>query len=186
MLKAKDAINMSVSLLGALFMADHIRFRQIGQGREPWDGETVDAEKLIADNVEEITQPHFGVVWFATKINNKTIPYKKEITKSSEFESFKKDVYRVSGIVLGEFESYKKTDNPLKATTRLNHCPTKLNYWHFTFDTYPADTEKPIMNEKSWRKRLLDKTAKDILRFSYKLCEDCIVPAIPESIWLVA
>lgn len=184
-LKTNDAINMSVSLLGALFLANHICFRQVGEGCAPWAGEQVEAETLVATHVEEIKQPHFGVIWFASQIHNKAVPYKKEFNKVSEYKDFKEKVQFVSGIILEEFESYKNTENPLQAMTRLNHRPTKLNYWHFTFDTYPADSREPLMKSGSWRTRLLEKITKDILRFSFKLYEDCEVPTIPEQVWQV-
>ncbi len=182
-LRAKDVINMSVSLLGALFLLEHLEFRQVGAGKDNWNGKKVGNSLLSSDNFQVVEQPFFEVVWSASEIHNQPIPYKKEVTKVSAFNQLKQDVERVSKVVLGEFEVYKATELPLKATTRLNHCPTNLNYWHFTFDTYPADGAKPILKEDAWRKRVLEKAAKDILRISFFRIHDREIPTIPPELW---
>lgn len=177
--------NMSMSLLGALFQKDDIRFKQKEDAMADWKGEEVDAPRLIERFVEEVPKPWFVVVWFAQGLHNQPVPYKKGGIKPEGFEEFKKEVKSVSGIVLGTLAEYNATTEPLFGTTKVNHRPTNLNYWHFTHDVRPATREGYIEEpQDNSEKNLLKKVGKQLLRYSFKRYEEVNIPQVMDSLWI--
>ena len=177
-------IDMSVSLLGALLTVKDMRLRQTGAASDDWDGKEVDATKLVEDCVIESGDEWLCVTWPVNSIHAKEFPYKKNVEKG-DYMTLKKNVEKVTGVVLGEFEDYLTQNSPLMASTILTHKPTMLNYWHFTFNVRQADSEAFIKKVgKEWSKALFAQISKEIFRygFSYATLEGNY-PAIPCSLW---
>ena len=97
----------------------------------------------------------------------------------------KENVKKVTGVVLGEFDDYLSQEQPLTAKTVLSHKPTMLNYWHFTFNVRPADSETFIKKiGKEWSVALFAQISKELFRynFSYATPEGGY-PSIPSVLW---
>lgn len=183
-LKNSDIPNMSLSLLGALFETNALRFRQTRQAMDNWNGQNVDTNALIENCVVECDNPWFAVAWNVTDLHNKVVPYKIEFTKEKDYNKLLSNINKVAEVISLEFADYKQAIYPLQATTKLNHSPALLNYWHFTFDIYPMGSETPIYAAKSgWEKSLTDKVAKQCLRYSFHFANSFNVTPIPSRIW---
>lgn len=177
-------LDMSVSLLGALLTVTDMRLRQTGCASYDWDGKEVDAENLIVNHVVEPGGEWFCISWLVKDIHAQEFPYKKNADKSS-YKTLKTNVQKVSGVVLGEFEDYLNQEKPLKAYTVLYHKPTMLNYWHFTFNVRPADSQAFIKKlGKEWSDTLFAQINKDLFRFSFSYATpEGAYPMIPHSMW---
>ena len=119
-------VDMSLSLLGALLTVTDMRLRQTGDASFDWDGKEVDAANLVEKYVVEPEGEWFCVSWLVGNIHARQFPYKKNVEKGS-YKELKKNVEKVTGIVLGEFEEYLSQETPLTSTTVLSHKPTMLN-----------------------------------------------------------
>lgn len=183
-LKNSDIPEMSLSLLGALFNLEDLRYRQIKKAIEDWDGKRVCDDALIKECVVECPNPWFAIAWNITGLHEQTVPYKKEFSREKDFKRFVEEINRVSDIINMEFEEYRKTVNPLVATTKLKHSPSFLNYWHFLFEIFPMGSEKPMVETKSnWEKGLADKVAKQCLRYGFLYADNLNIKQLNPSLW---
>ena len=168
-LQTHQIANMSVSLLGAMFAVEDIRFVQKDVAQDDWNGEDVDAKPMVESFCSEQPAPWFEVIWYASQIHDKVVPYKKGVQKEKDFAELKEQVYKVRSIVLTTLEEYKADENPLRGFTNLMHCPTNTNYWHFTLDTFSAFSDEPLKDNLSGSdKRLLEKVGEKLLRYSFR------------------
>ena len=177
-------IDMSVSLLGALLEVNDMRLRQTGEASFDWDGKEVDAANLVEKYVVETSGEWFSVSWLVSNIHAQEYPYKKNVEKRN-FQTLKENVKKVTGVVLGEFEDYLNLEKPLTATTNLSHKPTMLNYWHFTFNVRPADSETYIKKiGKEWSDALFALISKELFRYSFSYATpEGVFPDIPCALW---
>lgn len=183
-LKNSDVPEMSLSLLGALFNPEDLRYRQIRRAMEDWDGRRVRDEALTEECVVECPNPWFAVAWNVAGLHDQTVPYKKEFSREKEYKKFVEEINRVSDVIKMEFEEYRETVNPLVAITKLKHSPSFLNYWHFLFEIFPMGSEKPMVETKSnWEKDLADKVAKQCLRYGFQYVDDLHVTQLSPSLW---
>ena len=177
--------NMSMSLLGALFQKEDIRFKQTDEAMADWNGCNVDADRLILTFVEEVPEPWFTVIWCANGLHNQEVPYKKGGIKADGYNQFKDEVERVRGIVLGTLAEYNAAADPLYGLTKIIHRPSNLNYWHFTLDVFPATREGYIEETlDNSEKNLLKKVGKQLLRFSFHRYGDIAIPSVKEELWI--
>lgn len=188
----KDEIpNLSTSLLGAKHQIEDFRFRQIGQGKAPWDKEEVGISAFCIDKDFVRIDTEFIVVgWSLFGLNNKDVPYRKTFNKKKEYDAFVDSVNKANEsqnkekIYLEEYEKLSKNENGVSygeynGKVFVNHAPTKLNYWHFTVDLYPVDTpEKPLKGVKgAWREMMAENIA-DYLRRSFYILPDSDLPPL--------
>ena len=177
-------VDMSVSLLGALLTVKDMCLRQTGVASDDWDGNEVDVASLVEKYVLEPTEEWFCISWPVITIHAQEIPYKKSADKGA-YKALKENVKKVTGVVLGEFDDYLSQKQPLTAKTVLSHKPTMLNYWHFTFNVRPADSEAFIKKiGKEWSDALFAQISKDLFRYSFSYAApDGAFPEIPPTLW---
>lgn len=182
--KNSDIPEMSLSLLGALFNPEDLRYRQIRLGMKDWDGKKVRDNALIEECVMECPNPWFAVVWNVAGLHDQAVPYKKDFSREKDYKKFVEEINRVSQVINMEFEEYRGTADPLVAITKLKHSPSFLNYWHFLFEIFPMGSEKPMVETKSkWEKDLADKVAKQCLRYGFQYADNLQITQLSPSIW---
>lgn len=183
-IRNSDAPNMSLSLLGTLFQTDDLRFRQAGDAMKDWDGKRVESESLIERFAFECEKGWFAVAWDVKGLHEQHVPYKKEFSREKDYNKFVQEINRVTEVIKMEFSEYKNSVAPLEATTKLQHSPTFLNYWHFVFDIYPMGSDTPLRDIKSkWAENLADKTLKQCLRYSFRCVDDLQITPLDSKIW---
>lgn len=179
-----DVPNMSLSLLGTLFKTGDLRFRQTGDAMKDWDGKRVESKPLIEGFVHECEKEWFAVAWDVKGLHEQLVPYKKEFSREKDYNKFIQEINRVTEVIKMEFSEYKDSVAPLEATTRLQHSPTLLNYWHFVFDIYPMGSDTPLRDIKpKWAENLAEKTLKQCLRFNFYFVDDLQITPLNSKIW---
>lgn len=156
--------NLSICLLGGPHLIDHFSFRQIGHGAARWDGEeNVDVESAV-NGVDYLMagEQWFVVGWTVESVHRVSFPYKRVFAKEAMYKGFVDSINKLKSPESIYLDEYKKLPveggkGPIfKATgeIRLNHFPTRLNYWHYTIDAYSMENpDNPIMELKNaWQK----------------------------------
>ena len=150
-----NCLGLSLNLLGGLFdIQKHNLFRpthnapvqNIWNGNEEYEVKIEDFE--IKGN-EKIIFYFLVSDWM-----NFTFPYNKGIKDINEYNKIRDKTnklkqlgfYDTNEIICGEFK--KDSQVELKARTKINHCPTLMNYWHVQLDSYMA-TEQTALNNES-------------------------------------
>lgn len=185
-LPSSEIPNLSTSLLGARHEVDDFHFCQKGKGSKDWDGKVVSIDQYQPDTDFIIIESEMIVaVWPAIELHKRPVPYKKVYTKKKEYNEEISNIKKslpYQEIYFEEYEKLKKDEkgNPFcefEGMVILNHCPTNLNYWHFTIDLYPAEASgSAIKNAKSaWRAMMCDNVA-DYMRRTFILLEEGIQP----------
>jgi len=198
-LPVKSVPNLSCCLLGALFLYEHFHYHQINEGNKPWVGNTDIADDMLTtDNY--IFMPKVTVIgWMINEVERYTIEYEHVFQKKKDYDKIKSaasqiaDNKNIDVAYLKEWEEL--TSDPsneknriaeLKGGVRVNHDPTNMNYWHFTIDSYPAESEvNPLKNASDgWRKNMAVNLV-DFLRRSFvHITESTTIPAITNSnVW---
>lgn len=190
--------NLSCSLLGTFFKVNHLHFLPDNEGKTPWEeGTVVGDEMMCKDNYNHYSDITV-VGWKAREVQGKPLPYDHVFDKKTLYDAFKEAAKGIAElrkveVYLNEWEDLKKNpaNSKLKIAevvgeARVNHDPTNLNYWHFTIDIYPAESDiKPLKNaSKGWSRNIATNLC-DFLRHCYEIIEnDAQVAVIDEkSLW---
>ncbi len=191
--------NLSCSLLGALFHYDHFHFLQTNEGKTPWTGESdITDTMLTTDNYTYM--PEITVIgWTINGVASYVIEYEHIFQKRSDYNNVKNtsaNNYKKRGIesvFLKEWENLKVDPNndkrriaELKGGVKVNHAPTNLNYWHFTIDSYPAESDiKPLKNASDgWRKNMAANLVDYLRRSFIYITEETAIPTITDTkVW---
>lgn len=148
--------NLSMNIAGGLFDTDkerHLRFLpNPGPPTEPWLGGVVD--RHICDNVDSyrIVSPCFGLCFYARKVHKKTFPFFMHFDSEKQRDDYVTRIESVSRIdeekdmkLVGRFnEKEKKAE--VHPFIRVNHAPTKANYWHAALDTWRPTDISPVQD----------------------------------------
>ena len=177
--------NLSCSLLGTFFKVSYLHFLPDNKGKAPWTtGQSVCDDMLREENYNYY--PDVTVVgWKVKDVFRLPLPYTRSFDKKKLYDDFKESAKEVAElrkqmVFLNAWEDLKKNpDNAnlriveVEGEARVNHAPTMLNYWHFTIDVYPAETDlKPLTKaSEGWRKNLAANLC-DFLRRNYVIIED--------------
>lgn len=198
-LPTKDLPNLSCSLLGALYMFEDFRFLPADEGKKPWVEDTDVPEEMITEKNFIILSNIIVVGWLISKVHLYRMKYPHGFSKKKEYDTLKEKAIEVArnrsinatylkewdDLVLAEGSQNQRVAE-LIGEARVNHDPTNLNFWHFTIDTYPAESDiKPIKNASDgWRFYMAANLA-DYLRRSFMyINESTTIPQITEkSIW---
>ena len=189
--------NLSCCLLGAKFLPQHFHFLPNGEGKETWDENfEVSDELLTKDNFRYI-EDIFVVGWTLSKLHHWPIIYQRSFDKKSNYDTFKKSSEELSKkrkidqYIQEEWERMKRDSGTNLCTVTtigescVNHDPTKLNYWHFTIDMYPSDSENSVKDiNKNWREGMAIRLG-DYLRQSFVIINDpsSIPPITNKELW---
>ena len=191
--------NLSCSLLGTFFKVDHLHFLPDNEGKTPWrEGTAVGEDMLVEENYNHC--PAVTVVgWKVKEVAGKKLPYNRVFDKQKLYNEFKKASegsaeLRKVVVYLDAWEDLKA--NPANAKQRIaelvgearvNHDPTMLNYWHFTIDIYPTESDpNPLKNASDGWRRNLAANLCDFLRRCYEIIADeSQVAAVgDQTLWL--
>lgn len=174
--------NLSTSLLGAMFKPKDFQVIQKGDGDLTWKGENIVFDRFKeGEDYVWVEEPFFILGWKIEELEDKKLPYPHVFPKETDYALFSekhKEVYEENKIFLEEYQKLPRNEHKMPfleliGVIKVNHNPKNLNYWHFTIDIYPFDTEKPIEEtKKSWMKAMA-LSFKDILSqtFIYPITE---------------
>lgn len=193
----KRVLNLSCSLLGTFFLPEHFHFLPRNKGEETWEEDVEISEELLIEDNYRYIEKVIVVGWPLTDIHQWPIDYFRSFAKESEYDTFReksKEISKIRNVDLFFQEEWirlkRDTNNSRIADAvgeaRINHDPTKLNYWHFTIDMYPADREERVKDiSKNWKNSMAIRLG-DYLRQTFEIINDTFpIPQITnEKLWV--
>ena len=146
-------VEMSVNLLGGLFMPEHTLWVQEGEGKKPWDGQ----KDVRLEDFPDCYRRHDGeyVFYRAALLHHANYPNDYQLENKDQYKAYHKALQE---IINKAFVKGVATSIPV--TLMLDSDPSYLNYWHFIVRTFLSGTTVELRNEGSYRK----------LVFSHILC----------------
>lgn len=189
--------NLSCSLMGALFLFEHFHFRQVKDGKNPWDGDTNIPDSMLNEE-NFIYMPEVTVIgWEINSLENRDLPYRRAFSKKSEYDKVKQmsaEIGRKRGICTSYLKGWEDMTNntengkqriaDLKGKCHIIHNPTNMNFWHFTIDIFPADKEEPMKSvSAAWQKNIASYLADYLQRAFIHITEATDIPGISNNIW---
>lgn len=118
--------NLSLNLMGGLFLNNHSVYVPINDGSKRWQGERIYLFEHLNDyKIDNIN----GLIFIdANNLHNKTIPYNipSNANLHKEIRKFEKTV----GISENIIKNTPPDNIELKGKIYFKHDPVKLNYWH--------------------------------------------------------
>ncbi len=146
-------VQMSVNLLGGLFLPEHTLWIQEGEGKKPWDGHT----EVRLEDFPDCYKSHDGeyVFYKAALLHHAEYPNNYQLENKDQYKAYHKALKKN---IDKAFEEGVTTQISVKLM--LDSDPTNLNYWHFLMRTFLTGTTVELKNEGSYRKMV----------FSHILC----------------
>ena len=151
-------VHLSMNLLGGSFRPEHVFFVQNKPGSNDWiAGETVDFQDYL-NCIDECAT--------ATPIFYRdSVLCQPSISVPVVFND--KQAYKAYCQCFNEkkFPPYKEGASiGVTFETKLEHRPTKLNYWHIQLEVYPELKDEMLKNDSGvWRSRIFDHIRNAIL-----------------------
>ncbi len=195
----KRVPNLSCSLLGVFFLPKHFHFLPKNEGEKTWEEDVEISEGLLVDDNYRYIEKIIVVGWSLTDIHQWPIKYSRSFAKKSDYDAFKKkseEISKVRNIDMfcqEEWIRLKRDPNNSNlciadaiGEAYINHDPTKLNYWHFTIDMYPADSEDRVKGiGKKWSNSMAIRLG-DYLRQTFVIVGDTFpIPQITDKkLWI--
>ena len=136
--------NMSVNLLGGAFQPEYSSLRQIGKGKDEWDGECDIQISDYEDCYEDTGNDH--VFFCIDALHNADYPNNYAFEEKGGYKAYYKFLNKEAST---QFQ--KGIEVPITVTLLLCHAPTNLNYWHFEVKTRLANEGLFINKGGSWR-----------------------------------
>lgn len=198
-LPTKNLPNLSCSLLGALFLLEHFKYLPAEDGKKPWVEDTEIPEEMIMGKNFTILSNFIVVGWLIRKVHSYRVKYPHGFSKKKEYDAFRDKAIEVATkrninaaylkewdnlVLAGQNQSQRVAE--LIGEARVNHDPTNLNFWHFTIDTYPAESDiKPIKNASDgWKFNVATNLADYLRRSFFCIDESTTIPQVTDkSIW---
>lgn len=158
---------LSTSLLNIRFQYECFNFRQIGNGKDIWQGLDIRLSDFVRDK-DFTTLGNFCVIgWPVKELHRQPIPYTKEFRKETEYNKFVEglkqnntnpsDHEEVERICSTCYTDLVPLDNPkvrelkTRGSVSVTHAPNNLNYWHFTIDYYTIDNKGVTSTKRHWQ-----------------------------------
>lgn len=189
--------NLSCSLLGTCFLLEFFHFLPDNEGKEDWKtGMEITKELLSEDNYNYY--PEITVVgWLLQALEGLPFPYPRKFAKQKEFVDFEvkavavaKDrnceiVQREWAELVEDKENQRLKIADFTGEARINHAPTKLNYWHFTIDLYAAiDNKNPLKKvSKGWSEKMATNLQDFLCNTFVLLTDEAQIPRIDNNFW---
>lgn len=148
-----NIVEMSVNLLGGLFLPEHTLWVQEGEGKHPWDGE----RDVRIEDYPDCYRLHDGefVFYKASLLHQAEYPNEYQLENKSQYKAYHDALKKTIDKAFTE----GVTTN-ISVTLVLDSDPSNLNYWHFVTRTILTGTTVELKNASSYRK----------LVFSHILC----------------
>lgn len=174
--KNQNLANYSLNLSGGKFNTKpkkDLRFLpEATDGGGDWHNGFVSKEICKAQDSYKITEPCCGLIIRARDLHHQTFPSTRSFNNPNEYETYLKEVDQVISIetmlydkeLVGKYNGKKGMVN-IKGRVKINHRPTKMNYWHYTMDTYRPNELTPIMSDQitSRDKRMFEALKQNLL-----------------------
>lgn len=171
-----NIVEMSVNLLGGVFLPAHTLWIQDGEGKKPWDGVT-DVE---IENYEGCYHEHTGdyVFYRASLLHNAIYPHDYELKSKEQYKAYHQTLGKK---IEREFKAGETTR--ISVTLSLRSDPTFLNYWHFIVVMTLTGTSSELKNANSYRQLVYSHILNHLLCHEYQP-EDLTCGEIPENLYL--
>lgn len=193
-------LNISCSLLGALFLPEHFCFITQGKGSELWKESNYSAipQEEICENNYRIDKEIFVVAWSIHDIHGMMVPYSRTFADEGSYNLFAQNVKNVVENrtsdedlrVVAEWNELKRNNNgayeaEIYSQLRVSHAPTYLNYWHFLVDAYPADDDDNavLARKNAWQKSLTLNIWNALSSSIVIIEEGTDIPQLSSSLW---
>lgn len=149
--------NLSLNLAGGLFDTDsnaHLRFMPTrGLATELWDGKDIESFMFEVDNYS-VSDMCFGLCFFVSDIHRKWIPFNMFFMSEGARNTYEQETIQATIdsltpkdiILVGAF-ARKRGPVKVYGRTKVNHMPTKANYWHITLDSFRPNEKVPVSPE---------------------------------------
>lgn len=170
---------LSMNILGAGFQIENTCFRVMKPASDKWNGDTVDKFQY-ADNIE-LKDPSFAVVYLASLVHNKRVPYDRSFDKQGKADDLQKKLQEIQDL------AHQRLDNKclrLCAVISLFHSPTNANYWHIEMRLKPSEVEADIKDTKAvWKQTMLSTVCEEVFRIFLKI-EEAEVIVVDKTIFM--
>lgn len=170
----KEIPFLSLNMLGGLFKPEHIRFRVLNNGSNPWNNNDFIS---IFDFLNDFTLvDNYCIVYIeANGIDSQSIPYLQPATKdlTKEINIF---FQHVDKPIISD-GSYK-----LEGETKLLHDPINLNYWHLELNILDYK-QNPIKYKSSRYIEAFCKKVIDDIICANSFSKLTIIPEIPKNFY---
>lgn len=151
-------VHLSMNLMGGFFKPEHVVFIQKRPGSDVWEADEKVDFKDYEDCIEK-SKTATAVYYRESVICQPNITISFVFNDKAAFNSFCKvfqdathPQYKDGVVDQGGF------------TTKIEHCPTNLNYWHVQLEVYPELKEEMLKNDHGvWRSRVFDHIRSTIL-----------------------
>lgn len=174
--------NLSLNLAGGLFNTDctsHLRFLPAKEAaKEIWNGECIPEELYVDETCYNFFDLCFGLCFFVRDIHDRTFPFYKHFARKEERDYYENQAAIATSDHEKEYDAHfvgafinNKINVLVNPRIKVNHSPTKVNYWHMTLDTYrPTDAEyvSPFEKQNSSDKNMFKALKQDLMQH-YKI-----------------
>lgn len=170
--------NLSMNLSGGLFNTDcnaHLRFLPATkEAAATWDGEHIPEKLYATENCYHFYETCFGLCFYVCNIHNRTFPFYKHFDSQEERDKYADEAIAATSESEKEYDAHfvgafenRKVNVLVKPRIKVNHSPTKVNYWHMALDTYrPTDLAPvdPTEKQDSADKKMFKALKQDLMQ----------------------
>lgn len=192
-------VNLSCSLLGAVYGFVHFAYVPKAAGKISWDKSSdIADDMLVPDNYKTLSD-YLVVAWEIKDLAGVKLPYIRSFDQKKQYDTAVKAVHEVqvnNKEELAVFDEWEKIsqregsklrDVKLIGEVHVNHDPTNLNYWHFTIDLQPMDKDSELKYVKNgWQKNLANELFKILKSTYFEVGANYEAPVIESSVWMKA
>lgn len=137
-------VEMSVNLLGGLFLPEHTVLIQTGKGKAAWDGKT----DIDVDGFNDCYMVHTGdfVYYRCGDLHHADYPNNYKFASKEPYRTY----HQFVGKAIKEAFNQERTVS-MPVTLLLVSDPTNLNYWHFIMNIILKENGEKLKNDRSFR-----------------------------------
>ena len=167
-------VQMSVNLLGGLFLPEHTLWVQEGEGKKPWNGQT----EVSLKDYPDCYRLHDGeYVYYRTSVLHRAnYPNAYQLENKNQYKAYHDVLKKTIDEAFKEGVSTK-----ISVTLMLDSDPTNLNYWHFVMRTLLSGTTVELKNENSYRKMVFSHILCHVLCKEFKVKDMTTGKISPEA-----
>ncbi|MBQ9356022.1 MAG: hypothetical protein IJT98_01850 [Prevotella sp.] len=167
---------MSVNLLGGVFLPDHTLWIQVGDGKQPWDGQ----KDVRVNDYPGCYRMHDGeyVYFKATTLHHADYPNDYLLRNKGQYKAYHDALKKNIEIA---FKDGVATSIPV--TLVLVSDPTNLNYWHLKMITFLTGTTVELRNGSSYRELVFSHILCHVLCKQF-LQEDATTGMVPPDMYM--
>jgi len=162
---------LSMNLLGAGFLIDYTKFRQVKPASDKWNGESVN--KFDYAEQVEAKDPSFAAIYLASRVHQRRVPYDRTFEKKGIADDLEKKLNAIQDVAHNRLGD---KDMRLNAIVTLAHEPSNTNYWHIVMHLKPSETEDYVKNVKAvWRQTMLNTVRDEVFRVILRISDAQVI-----------